>query len=408
MTAGMTAGTTPTVDGTIPFPTPDVENRNPPERAEVELTVRAVATAVAPTGRPEGLTPVQRAVLSALVESMTGVSVDAGVGDPLGPAELAEVLRFRSAEFRIRMVQMMLLAELLLVPLPVDVADRVEGYALRLGVCDQLMRVARRVAHGSLGLALIDFQRSGYFQHLVDGPSDHLHTSTALEDAWQFVCDDPALHDRWVALEQCPEGSLGQGVWKFYKARGFTFPGRPQSAPPTLAQHDWVHVLADYGSTVECEIEVFGLISRANDDPEAFSLLAMVLGLFETGYFFDAANGFFEYDRGHISADPDRMAARLADAMYRGAKLAWHLDDNGRQADTDLLATDWFAYADWPIDDVREHFGLLPKSGHALDSGSVGPWDRGGMSPFQYASGEALAEAESRAYTSFGALPPEA
>ena len=39
-----------------------------------------------------------------------------------------------------------------------------------------------------------------------------------------------------------------------------------------------MHVLADFGSTVECEIEVFGLISRANDDPGAFSLLAMVLG----------------------------------------------------------------------------------------------------------------------------------
>jgi len=305
-------------------------------------------------------------------------------------------------------VQMMLLAELLIVPLPVEVTERVERYAQRLGVCDQLMKVARRVAHGSLGLALIDFQRSGYFQRLVERPPEHLHTSTALEDAWQFACNAPALNERWVALEQCPEGSLGHGVWRFYKARGFTFPGHPKSAPPTLAQHDWVHVLADYGSTVECEIEVFGLISRANDDPEAFSLLAMVLGLFETGYFFDAANGFFEYDRGHISRDPERMDARLADAMYRGAKLAWFLDDRDRSDETDLLATDWFAYADWPVDDVRAHLGLLPKSQQAIDAGSVGPWDTGGISPFQYACGQELAEAENRAYDSYGAVPPDA
>jgi hypothetical protein len=305
-------------------------------------------------------------------------------------------------------VQMMLLAELLLVLLPVDVTERVERYACRLGVCDQLMRMARRVAHGSLGLALIDFQRSGYFQKLAERPPDHLHTTTALHDAWQLVCDEPELHQRWVDLEHCPEGSLGLGVWRFYKARGFTFPGRPQSAPPTLAQHDWVHVLADFGSTVECEIEVFGLISRCNDDPEAFSLLAMVLGLFETGYFFDAANGFFEYDRGHISRDPERMAARLADAMYRGAKLAWHLDDNGRSDETDLLATDWFAYADWPVDDVRAHLGLLPKSLQAIEAGSVSAWEPGGMSPFQYAHGSELAAAEGRPYDSYGALPPAA
>jgi hypothetical protein len=346
--------------------------------------------------------------MNALVDSMTGIGVDAAGGEPLGPDAFAEGLRFRSAEFRIRMVQMMLLAELLLVPLPVEVTDRVEQYASRLGVCDQLMRVARRVAHGSLGLALIDFQRSGYFQKLVERPPDHLHTSTALEDAWQRVCDDPELHQRWLELERCPEGSLGLGVWRFYKARGFTFPGRPESAPPTLAQHDWVHVLADYGSTVECEIEVFGLISRCNDDPEAFSLLAMVLGLFETGYFFDAANGFFEYDRGHISRDPEHMAARLADAMYRGAKLAWYLDDHDRSDETDLLATDWFAYADWPLDDVRAHLGLLPKSLHAIEAGSVSPWEAGGISPFQFAHGQESAAAENRVYDSYGALPPVA
>lgn len=38
---------------------------------------------------------------------------------------------------------------------------------------------------------------------------------------------------------------------------GFSCPGPPGSAPPLLAQHDWVHVLADYGSTVESELEVF-------------------------------------------------------------------------------------------------------------------------------------------------------
>ena len=153
-------------------------------------------------------------------------------------------------------------------------------------------------------------------------------------------------------------------MWRFYRARGFTFPGRPESAPPNLAQHDWVHVLADYGSTVESEIEVFGLISRANDDPGAFSLLAMVLGLFETGYLYGAAKGFFEYDRGHLSRDVDRMAVRLADATYRGAMLATHLNETGRGSKaTDLLATDWFAHADRQLDEVRADYGLLAALG---------------------------------------------
>ena len=102
-----------------------------------------------------------------------------------------------------------------------------------------------------------------------------------------------------------------------YQARGFGFPGAPGSAPPLLAQHDWVHVLADYGTTVECELEVFAFIARANDDMRAFSLLAMVVSLFETGYLRTGA-GLFESDPGHLSVGAG-MAIRVADAMRRGA-----------------------------------------------------------------------------------------
>lgn len=79
---------------------------------------------------------------------------------------------------------------------------------------------------------------------------------------------------RWSSLENCPPGSLGRGVFEFYRSRGFSFPGLVGSAPPLLAQHDWVHVLADYGTTIESELEVFMFIARANADPRAFSLVA--------------------------------------------------------------------------------------------------------------------------------------
>src|SRR4051794_20385032 len=387
----------------VPLPSADEANRQPPGRDEVLVMARAFATASAPVG---GLTQVQRAVLNALTESMTGVAVDVAEVEPIGPEAFGDALRLREERFRVRMVQAMLLAEMLLVPIPAEVTARVEMYAECLGVADDMIRVVRNIARGSLGLALIDFERSGYFERMLAEPPDHLHTKAALSDAWELAVADPALHERWAALEQCPDGSLGNGVWRFYRARGFTFPGRPESAPPNLAQHDWIHVLADYGSTVESEIEVFGLISRANDDPSAFSLLAMVLGLFETGYLYGAAKGFFEYDRGHLSRDVDRMAVRLADATYRGAILATHLNETGRGSKaTDLLATDWFAHADRPLDELRAEYGLPPRSAAAIAAGSTTPWERGGISPFQYAHGRDVAHAEEHEYDSFGAEP---
>lgn len=386
----------------VPFPSDDDVHLVPPQPDEVLVAARAMATAAAPA---DGLTEVQRAVLEAKIESMTGTAVDLATYEPLGPREFAEAMARRDLAFRERMVQGMLLAEMLLVPIPREVSDRVETYAAHLGVGDDMLQVVRRIANGSLGLALIDFERSGYFEQMVQEPPDHLHVVEALEDAWQLACADEELHARWSALEHCAPGTLGRGVWQFYRARGFTFPGHAGSAPPTLAQHDWIHVLADYGSTVESEIEVFGLISRCNDDPQAFSLLAMVLGLFETGYLYGAARGFFEYDRGHLSGDADRMAVRLGDAMRRGAYLAWHLNETGRGDRTDLLATDWFAYADVPLDDLRADLGLRPRSERAIAAGSKTPWEPGGISPYQYEQGRAAAEADGCEYESFGASP---
>ena len=167
-------------------------------------------------------------------------------------------------------------------------------------------------------------------------------------------------------------------------------------------------MLADFGTTVESELEVFGLISRATDDPRAFTLLVQVLGLFEAGYL-ESGMGLFQMDVGHVSADEERMATRLADAFKRGAWAAWqHNLANDTDTGIDFLAVDWFEHADLPLDEARARFflvGRAEKSALAVDAGSVGPWERGGISPFQFESGRAAAEAEGRPYECYGAAP---
>jgi hypothetical protein len=372
----------------VRLPSDDEVKLIPPDEAEAAILARGIVGAVTP---PDGLTELQQVLLRAIFEEMTGFRVDPNEVETLGPEEFAAALARRNAIFRTRIVQVMLIAALILVPLPEEVAERVGRYASELTVDEGMLEVARRYARGSLGLALIDFNRNGYTATWNPEESKHLHTAAALEEAWQEDCDDPTLAARWAELGNCPSDSLGRRVFEFYRARGFTFPGLPGSAPPYLAQHDWVHVLADYGTTVENELEVFGLIARAIPDPRGFSLLAMVIGLFETGYIMEAA-GLFKYDRGHLSRAG--MADRLADAWRRGALCG-----------KDLMDVDWFEYADHPVDDVRAEFGIESKSNAALVAGSVGPWQPGGISPFQLQAGRRLADAEERAYDSHGATP---
>ena len=85
--------------------------------------------------------------------------------------------------------------------------------------------------------------------------------------------------------------------------------------------------------------------------------------------------------------------------------LAWHLNDTGRHDATDLLATDWFTHAHRPLDEVRADFGIPPRSDRAVAAGSKTAWEPGGISPYQFAHGRAVADAEGREYASYGAEP---
>lgn len=377
----------------VPLPSTELVDRVPPGPDEVQFTARGIAAAVRPDG---GLTPLQRSLIGAVLHSMTGhaVDVESAEAEPVGAHEFALGLARRDAVHRSRILQGMLLNEMILVPIPPEVQDRVEAFAAELGVDETLLRTTRLLARGHLALAAFDFERSGYTSGWSPDAARRLGLSE-LSDAWDVAPANPELAARWVALGELPDDTLGRAVHRFYEARGFALPGTPGSAPPLLAQHDWVHVVADYGSTVDNELEVFAFIARANDHPSGFSLLAMVVNLFETGYLSTGAR-FFESDRGHLSREG--MAVRVADAMRRGALC------NGSN---DFLATDWFAFADWPVAEVRAHFGVTAKSPAASAAGSVGPFEPGGISPFQYRQGEEKARLAGRAHDAFGATPLE-
>jgi hypothetical protein len=57
------------------------------------------------------------------------------------------------------------------------------------------------------------------------------------------------------------------------------------------------------------------------------------------------------------------------------------------------------------VEEARARLHVRPKSDGALEAGSVGPWEPGGISPYQAGSGAAQAEAEDRPYESYGAEP---
>ncbi len=335
------------------------------------LIARGVASAVEPDG---GLEPVQISLLGAVTEALLDVRTDFGSLEPLSAEALAEALDDRPEGFRRRIVHLMVLGELILRPIPPVVARRVAAYAHALGVDDQFVRVARRYSQGGFGLAWLDLHHSGFAEHWEMARMDQLKSSVRLEDQLSAGVEDAALAERWTAFAALPPGTVGRAVWEMYRGRGFGLPGSVGGASAYLAQHDFVHVLADYGTNLNGELEVFALIGRADPDPKGFAWLATLVGLFETGYVADA--GFFTGDLRERRLDSTEMHVRIADALRRGRALCDRLG-------TDLLEVDFHAFADRPIESVRTELGFDPKSDRAVVAGSPGAFDLDGMSKMQ-------------------------
>ncbi len=370
----------------------EVSDRPDVSADESLLIARGVASATGPEG---GLAAVQVSLLDALHSALLGPPptaptpppLDFARLEPLGPEELAAALAARPPEYRHRIVHLMVLGELILRPIPPEVARRVEVYATALGIDDRFVRIARRYAQGAFGLAWLDLHRSGFAEHWERARKDQLKTTVKLEDQLAAGVEDEVLAERWMSFAELEPGTLGRGVWDMYRSRGFGLPGSVGGASAYLAQHDFVHVLADYGTNLRGELEVFALIGRADPDPKGFAWLATLIGLFETGYVADA--GFFSGDLRERRLDNADMHVRLADAFRRGRDLCERLQ-------VDLLDIDYHAFAERPVPDVRAELGFDPKADGALHAGSAGAFDLAGMSPIQQAYAASLDEGATR------------
>jgi hypothetical protein len=254
------------------------------------------------------------------------------------------------------------------------VAQNVATYAQALGIDDDFVKVARRYAKGAFGLAWVDLRRSGFTDRWNETTSDALHTSVGFDDPFDHPLADPALLTSWEAFAELPRGTLGREIWEMYDSRGFALPGNPNGASAFIAQPDFVHVLGDYGTNLEGELETFALVGRADPDPKGFAWIATMVGLFETGYVHE--QGFFQIDVRERKLQETGMGTRFADAVRRGKAVAEGFG-------TDLFAVDFHALAHRSVDDVRTVLHFSPKSPDAIAAGSVGLADPAGMSERQ-------------------------
>jgi hypothetical protein len=323
---------------------------------QAELMARGLASAV---GGDDGLSATQAGLLDALGRYVLGVDTPADQLEPLSAEELADGL---DPVLGWRAVRGMVALEMIADPVTPELAARVERYADALGVDEKMLDVARDYSKGAMDVAQQDYVRNSYvFEYYTKHGNDgSLHRK--VRDDGDRSPLDPALEAKWKTLESCRSGSLGRTVWDFYQQRGFSLPGSEGAVDPLLAQHDFVHCVADYGTSATGEVEVFSFISASIPDASGLSYLVVILGLFETGNF-AVVPGVATSSPGHLQLPGG--TERLGDALRRGLLLG--LDVMG--------GVDWFEYADEPLDDVRTKLGVVPKGDEAVAAGSLSALD---------------------------------
>ncbi len=201
--------------------------------------------------------------------------------EPLTPEQVARWVP--DPEDRRVLAHLVVALELMVHPLPRELESHVEQYLGAIGVEAPYVSITRDTAREHLRRLHADLIRnSWYTEQTIEGIfHGHLGELVRSKLSYYAIGDDEHIARRWRALEDCPEGSWGHGVAEFYRVHEFPYPGEHHGIYEVGALHDWVHVLADYATDAEGEIDVFAFIAATMDDPRGFVQFIFTLALFQ-------------------------------------------------------------------------------------------------------------------------------
>ena len=342
-----------------------------PRADQVEPFLGAVVGALTWDGGAP--TPLQLGLLEAVVTRFSLHDVpDVRTIEPWAPEDVRAALPTPAT--RDELAHVVVALELMMHPLPVELERHVERYLVGVGVHAPYVSVLRDTAAHHVVRLHADLVRNSYYtEQTIKGMfSGRFQELVRSKLSYYSIAKDDRLAAKWRALADCPEGSWGRGVADFYRVHGFAFPGEHSGIYEIGALHDWVHVIADYGTDAEGEIDVFAFIAATMSDQRGFLQFIFTLALFQNGSIDTVGGRKVAIARADVLDGPG-ATDRLADALFRATRCT---------ADV-MGGVDHFALADRPIDELREEWQIPPKQ-----FPSPGYLDVPGAAPSEHDAGE--------------------
>ena len=302
-----------------------------------------LASALVQVHRVEGrwYTAFQQDLAQTLFVKLLDAEIDFSSHPGMGVGEVAMTLT--QASERQELLELLIAFEMLCNPIPEALSSAIDQWAEGLHINNEILTIARELAHNSIAQATTDFYRWNWigegddqsdpvFQDLLKRYGDHAYGLCVTVDPHEF--------ERWDKLKNCSQESLGRSLWEFYQSRGFKLPGELGAGNAALAHHDWIHLIAGYDTTPIGELEVTAFMASSSRSAGATLGFIGAISILETGLL----HSFYGADQFGRALSANDGIERVAKAICRGK--ACNVDP--------LIDIDYFELADTPLAEIQK------------------------------------------------------
>ena len=180
--------------------------------------------------------------------------------DALEPID-AETLaaNFEDDELRLALIQRLIIMTILDGEVVSAEIDAVETFAAALDIEDKLVRNMRQLVDGHYKRMAFDVARRSFAKKQVG----HVWSEEGLKGILKIAKSAMGIIDakqveRFKALGQMGEETLGYNLYQEFERNGFPLPGEKGGVPENMLFHDVSHIIGGYGNDPKGEMLVAG------------------------------------------------------------------------------------------------------------------------------------------------------
>lgn len=321
------------------------------QQVDASLLARIVASIVCEAR--EQLTELQQRWLSVVFRQLLQTDWDPDSLKPVTPVEVQQ--RWPEVAKRLELIELLASLELLCNPIPPGLHAAVTHWAAALEIeSDSLLLIRELALHHQRRATRAWYRLSWFGQQALAKPSQvaELAAHGVMAIALTFE-PDPSEACRWRALAHCPPGSLGRSLFRLLDREGVGFPGELGATHPTLALHDWVHVITGFPVSPLGEIATAAYIAAASRTSAATLAFLGTISIFEASlldYHIDlsAPDCPAEMNRYSGALSVPGAVEEVAQAIRAGRRCPFD----------PLIDVDYFTQASERLESVRQRWQL--------------------------------------------------